>query len=972
MMTGLKSAAILLFVALLSPAAGAGDDAALTACDEQVRRAPRQLASYSCYGFLAIHQGLWAAAVQRLEGLIAADPTNTYALGALAYVEKVRGRPRTEDLLRQILEIQQRRLDTPLREHLWTRLELVDFLAKRYRLDEADVVLAEALKEVTASGDSAAVAQVRINQAWQAWRRAEYARAELLLWTIENDVFGEHDVQTQSMWLSAMGAVYWAQGAYRPASECYERQAELLEEVGATYARAGVLYNLALVAVGSAKSQSRSVEPYLPLLEAALEAASAVGDLAVEASSLAELAIHADSVERRRRQLRRGLELARRANAVDSELTSLRGLVVSLFTEEPRDEALARQLFAELEILTHDTGDPLQIALTRATSARLAWSEADRSRTDAESRARAVDTHLGHLNAVEAIRYLQPETLARARTISRWKGAYDSLVTRLLVPPGRSPSREELDLAFRVMERMRARLLLVEMDAARVTGALVDRDAPEVRKRDELLQQIAGVQKEVLDPSLSPARRAALLEQLERLVIDEAATRQEILRTESRLAELTAPEIISLSALQQTLAEDEAFLAYQVGEAMDSRLEGWVTGSHLLAVTSRSVRHFALPAATEIEAAVELYVGLCANRDGSERIGAERLYRDLLGDALADLGPGITRLIIAPDGVLHRLPFAALLDVADDFDPGRHRIGLVPSATIFRRWRSAPTPNAPRSALAFVDPLLSGDSSDGVPPGQAEETNVARGFLPWEALAPLPRAREEARSIQRYLGRNATAVDGAAASERFLKLAELGEYAIIHFAAHAVVDDDAPERSAVVLAGGEDGEDGLLHVREVVDLDLAGKIVVLSACRSASGHSIETEGLISLARAFLVSGARAVIGSLWPLRDGEAAMFFDRFYHHVGRGSSLDAALAAAQVDRMAAGAPTAAWAGIVLIGDGSLVPVSDPSSWPDWRWIVALATATVALAVLAAIYVAWARSREPSLTRSGSSSADR
>jgi hypothetical protein len=64
------------------------------------------------------------------------------------------------------------------------------------------------------------------------------------------------------------------------------------------------------------------------------------------------------------------------------------------------------------------------------------------------------------------------------------------------------------------------------------------------------------------------------------------------------------------------------------------------------------------------------------------------------------------------------------------------------------------------------------------------------------------------------------------------------------------------------------------------------------------------------------------------LRDDEAAALFDRFYRHLGRGTSLAAALRAAQRDRIDDGAPAAAWAGLVVLGDGGLVPLPGGRRW--------------------------------------------
>ena len=98
-------------------------------------------------------------------------------------------------------------------------------------------------------------------------------------------------------------------------------------------------------------------------------------------------------------------------------------------------------------------------------------------------------------------------------------------------------------------------------------------------------------------------------------------------------------------------------------------------------------------------------------------------------------------------------------------------------------------------------------------------------------------------------------------------------------------------------------------------------MVVLSACRSASGTVLPGEGVLGLARAFFQGGARAVVGSLWPLRDDDAAALFGAFYGQLAQGRSLDEALRLARIERIEDGAPAAAWAGVVLLGDGATAP---------------------------------------------------
>jgi CHAT domain-containing protein len=144
-----------------------------------------------------------------------------------------------------------------------------------------------------------------------------------------------------------------------------------------------------------------------------------------------------------------------------------------------------------------------------------------------------------------------------------------------------------------------------------------------------------------------------------------------------------------------------------------------------------------------------------------------------------------------------------------------------------------------------------------------------------------------------------------------------------------------------------------LQSREIADLPLEGRVVVLSACRTAGGSVLRGEGVLSLARAFFQAGAPAVVGSLWPLRDDEAAALFSAFYDELARGKSLGAALRGAQRSAVARGLPAAAWAGLVVMGDPSRVPFPGGAGSQPSLFVA------VAVFVLCALSL-WALRRRP------------
>jgi CHAT domain-containing protein len=186
---------------------------------------------------------------------------------------------------------------------------------------------------------------------------------------------------------------------------------------------------------------------------------------------------------------------------------------------------------------------------------------------------------------------------------------------------------------------------------------------------------------------------------------------------------------------------------------------------------------------------------------------------------------------------------------------------------------------------------------------------------------------------------------------------------LLHLATHAVVDERDPEHAAVVLAAGSAAEDGRLEPQEIGRLPLGGKTVVLAGCETSMGPVFRGEGVMSLARAFFGAGAAAVIGTLDRAKDDEASVLFSGVYRALGRGVSIGDAVAAAKREAIVRGAPPAAWADVVLLGDAQVHPRGRdvPALVP-----LALTGAVVGLVGLGARRRWGARGRGVSRRRSG------
>jgi CHAT domain-containing protein len=146
---------------------------------------------------------------------------------------------------------------------------------------------------------------------------------------------------------------------------------------------------------------------------------------------------------------------------------------------------------------------------------------------------------------------------------------------------------------------------------------------------------------------------------------------------------------------------------------------------------------------------------------------------------------------------------------------------------------------------------------------------------------------------------------------------------VIHFAVHAVLDADQPQRSALVLSlpnePARSDRDGFFEAGEIrAALRLNATLVTLSACETALGREMGGEGLVGLAQAFQVAGARSVLASLWPIADRPTARLMRLFYAELRAGRTKDEALRQAQLAllRDPVTSHPANWAGLLLIGD--------------------------------------------------------
>jgi CHAT domain-containing protein len=159
-------------------------------------------------------------------------------------------------------------------------------------------------------------------------------------------------------------------------------------------------------------------------------------------------------------------------------------------------------------------------------------------------------------------------------------------------------------------------------------------------------------------------------------------------------------------------------------------------------------------------------------------------------------------------------------------------------------------------------------------------------------LPVLPTAEGEVLAAARSLGPTSAVLTGDQATESAVKAQKLGDFDVLHFAVHAFADPKFPERAALVLLNDPAGDDGLLQPREIGQFRLNAGVVVLSACDTAVGPTLGQEGVLNIARAFLLAGARSVITTRWAVSDATSTAVMRRFYGNLAAGDDVSTALA--------------------------------------------------------------------------------
>ena len=449
----------------------------------------------------------------------------------------------------------------------------------------------------------------------------------------------------------------------------------------------------------------------------------------------------------------------------------------------------------------------------------------------------------------------------------------------------------QLDEAWNVLERSRSRDLLTLLSTRDMT---LDAALPEdlATRRRDLNQRYSSATSELLgltDDQQSTERQLAR-RRLEDLRRERALLDAEVRIASPRVGALTQPEIVTWRQVAAGLEPGTVMLSYSLGSE----------SSHVMLVSSDGPSLKAIELDVGRDALVDLVAGLrsaIATRSMNWEEPARALYDVLLDPIDAELAQA-RGVLISPEGPLHVLPFAALVDAEGRVLVDRLLVHTVGSATLFAELGRARDGSPPTHQLvAFADPV----KASGSPRVSSVSARPMNNNAPGMPLArflktELPGTRREVEAIARLFPDGTEVFLGAAASEeRFKRIA--GSARVVHVATHGYLDSAVPLDSGIVLAHESASENGLLQAWEIFEqVRLDADLVVLSACETALGGEVPGEGWIGLTRALQYAGARSIVATLWQVPDASTSTLMERFYRELASGQHLGESLRRAQL----------------------------------------------------------------------------
>ncbi len=716
---------------------------------------------------------------------------------------------------------------------------------------EAELIVAETYG--TASTDRTVLARWHLARGYSRVKRARYEEALPALREASKITMRESMADVAIEALFHEGYALHLLGRDQEAEDRWEGSLALARQAGDRFQSAAALLNLSLSCV-----RGRRFDEAITKLEEAGELAGKEGADLLRAAILGNLAMcwgRVGDLDRAVEAGREAVEASRRAGAT---MYVCRGLGMLGQIQESRGEVddalhslreavgIARELAVPGDVALWSM--ELAQALVRAGQYREApaWIDAARAaylETGSSEGLAEADLAEAALAAAlgddERVIHLTEAVLAALSEEPSLRWRAQAQLARALLRGGKpDEARERFAAALESIREDRDRLFRLESRASFLTLSI------EVYQDYVQLLIESGLDDEALR-AIESSRAQALLDGNEAVPRDRIDTE---------------------SLVRLARDDDVALVSY------------WISprGSFAWTFTANGARRTHLPGTQGLEKLVTRHRSMIEEswRDPLEagRRPGRQLHRLLVEPVMATVPPG-SRVIIVPDGALHRLNLETL--VASE--PTPHylledwTIAVSPSLALLLADAPSPPPGD-RSILLVGDPVEGDPDYPRLPHAARELDAVAERLAGFRA--------EELREAEATAGAVLERIDQG--------------HAWIHFAAHAEASGGNPLDSAVVLSPSPDGSK--LYARDIVEHEINADLVTLSACRSAGSRAFSGEGLVGFSWAFMRAGSPRVIAGLWDVSDRSTVTLMEELYTRLAAGEDAADALRSAKL----------------------------------------------------------------------------
>ncbi len=297
------------------------------------------------------------------------------------------------------------------------------------------------------------------------------------------------------------------------------------------------------------------------------------------------------------------------------------------------------------------------------------------------------------------------------------------------------------------------------------------------------------------------------------------------------------------------------------------------------------------------------------------------------------------KVIVATDGVLHFLPFEALLT---------HEVSTNTAYTELPYWINEKLISYQSSAqqmerlLIQELPVFPKDIAAFAPTYRVDKSSILTNYESYPSyryhFAPLKYNQQEAKEVGALFPNSSNIFTGASASRnQFLAAAQ--DHSVLHIAAHGKTYRQKGDYSFIAFSTDTTSTalENMLFADDIYNSRLNNQMVVLSACETGIGELKTGAGVVSLSKALAFAGVRSQVSTLWKIEDQSTGAFMPLFYQHLKAGEQKHAALRAAKqafIKDPKRAAPFY-WAGYVISGDTR--PLVQEASPYKWLWFIGI-----------------------------------